>query len=665
MLISSIHVRNFRSVRDETISFRDLTVMVGPNGAGKSTILKAIDWFYSTAEVVTEDDFFNGNTDEEIVISITYRDLDAEAKDKFQKYLTGDETLRIEKVIKWDIESNKKLSSTYHGTLPRNPDFARIRENLRTGDRGAQSRKFLDELRESGQYPDLPAWTTISGTEEALKEWEENHSEFCQLSRDDGQFFGFRNVAEGYIGQFTSCLYVPAVRDATDDAEEGKNSVFTELMDLVVRNVLSKKSALQELREEIQEKYENLMSMANLPEVGNLATQLSETLQAFVPTAEVQLEWLPLSELSLPNPRAKMQLVEDGYPSPVDRCGHGLQRAFIFTMLQHLALAQTSDMSDDDETEDKVEEIRKLPSLILIIEEPELYQHPNRQRHFAKILSDLATGATPGVADKTQVIYSSHSPYFVGIDRVDEIRVLKKLDFVDGLPKETKVVHTSLEDVASELWRHDGEPEDVYTAETLTPRLTSIMTPRVNEGFFADLAVLVEGEDDYSALMGMAKVMGVELESYGVSIIPCGGKNNLDRPSVIFRQLGISTYIIWDSDKDMSDGRAEDNHALMRLAGFEEIQDWPSGIFDSCACFQVDLEDSMKNDIGHEKYDEYLCACKEKYSIRKHKHAKKNPNVVRDMIEMATADELAFTSLQNILEKICDLANIGVENGSN
>ena len=77
---------------------------------------------------------------------------------------------------------------------------------------------------------------------------------------------------------------------------------------------------------------------------------------------------------------------------------------------------------------------------VLVIEEPELFQHPNRQRHFSKVLLQLANGTLPGVAKKTQIIYCTHSPLFVGIDRINEIRLLKKIENVRGNPKVTKVV---------------------------------------------------------------------------------------------------------------------------------------------------------------------------------------------------------------------------------
>ena len=128
---------------------------------------------------------------------------------------------------------------------------------------------------------------------------------------------------------------------------------------------------------------------------------------------------------------------------------------------------------------------QRLPSLVLAIEEPELYQHPSRQRHLASILLRLASGAIPGVAKKTQVMYTTHSPLFVGLDRFEQLRLLRKEDHAAGLPRITKVTKAGLEGIAGELWTAGGQQGPRFTAETLRPRLQALMTPWVNEGFFA------------------------------------------------------------------------------------------------------------------------------------------------------------------------------------
>ena len=114
----------------------------------------------------------------------------------------------------------------------------------------------------------------------------------------------------------------------------------------------------------------------------------------------------------------------------------------------------------------------------------------------ASVPLKLSRGAIPGVAKRTQVLYSTHSPLFVGLDRFEQIRLLRKADDIGGKPRVTKAVRAELDAVAEEIWVAGGSQGSKYTADTLRPRLQAVMTPWVNEGFFADVAVLVEGEDD-------------------------------------------------------------------------------------------------------------------------------------------------------------------------
>ena len=49
----------------------DLTILVGANGTGKSSFLKSLDLFYSTSLKIDTDDFYNGDIDSELSISVT------------------------------------------------------------------------------------------------------------------------------------------------------------------------------------------------------------------------------------------------------------------------------------------------------------------------------------------------------------------------------------------------------------------------------------------------------------------------------------------------------------------------------------------------------------------------------------------------------------------
>ena len=85
----------------------------------------------------------------------------------------------------------------------------------------------------------------------------------------------------------------------------------------------------------------------------------------------------------------------------------------------------------------------------------------------ASVLLRLASGSVAGVAESTQVIYTTHGPLFVGLDRFDQIRVLRKVTGGSGAPKITAVVQNPLRNVADRLWELHGRPTSRFTPETL------------------------------------------------------------------------------------------------------------------------------------------------------------------------------------------------------
>jgi predicted ATP-dependent endonuclease of OLD family len=647
MIVKTVHVQNFRSILDEKIDCDNLTVLVGRNGTGKSSFLRAMEMFYDPSPLVSSEDFYDEDTSPEIVIGLSFSDLNEDEKALFASYIDGDD-LTIARIF----TLSAKKSGTYHGMKIQNPDFA----EARSAGTKTEIRKKYDEVRANAKYSSLPAVKSADQVEEEFKKWEAANPGSCTRMRDDGQFFGFTEVGQGRLGRYTRFIRIPAVRDAASDATEGKGSCVTEIMNLVVRSTLANRTDFVSLKDDTQQKYREIMDPAKLAELSVLQTQLSDTLKCYAPEASVSLEWAKLADIDFPLPKAEVKLHEDGYKSSVHRTGHGLQRAFILTMLQHLVAAKgmaspTDEANPGSEGEQTEAETPHLPSLILAIEEPELYQHPSRQRHLASVLLKLAHGTIPGVAKKTQVLYSTHSPLFVGLDRFDQIRLLRKVDHTAGKPRITKVANAEMSSVAEKLWDACGRQGDIYTAETLRPRLQAVMTPWVNEGFFADVAVLVEGEDDRAAILGMAQSMGKDFDSIGISVIPCMGKNSLDRPLVIFNQMGIPVYVVWDSDHGDADARPEVNRYLLRLVGQAE-DDWPSEVGACYACFKTKLETVLSEEIGNELFNKMLSEVQQQLGIPQKKDALKNPTLLLKIVEKTAAEGKTSPTLKNIIEKI-------------
>ncbi len=651
MIIKSIRVQNFRSILDQSLPCDQLTVLVGPNGSGKSSLLRALDLFYSITIKVGPEDFYAEDTDRPIEITVTFTDLDAQEAELFKPYVEGGDLSVVRVVSLADGET----SATYHGSSLQCSDFTAVRSAGTARD--VVSR--YTEIRTNPKYTDLLPARSKETVLDALATWESTHPEECARHRDDGQFFGFKEVARGYLGRHTRFILIPAVRDAADDAAEGKGSPITQILDLVVRHTLAGRRDLAELKEHTLRRYKEIVDPITIPEIRSLASDLTTTLRTYVPNAQVDLSWLGAQDIEIPLPKANVRLVEDGFPSSVARTGHGLQRAFILTMLQHLTIAsarRTQEAPVQPETSEQSHQTpsANLPNLILGIEEPELYQHPSRQRHFAKVLFELASGGIPGVARRTQVIHTSHSPLFVGIDRFDQVRLLRKVSGRDGKPKISTVIRATLDQVAEALWEAAARPMNRYTRTSLMPRLQAIMTPLMNEGFFADAIVLVEGEEDRAAILGMAFAMRIDLESEGVAVIPCGGKPSLDRPAIIFRQMEIPTYVVWDSDEGGRDPRPEDNRRLLRIMGQSE-EDWPAVVSDRFACFRRTLRATVRDEIGPAEFDQLVHEICATMGINKYDQGMKNSSVVHGIIACARERSMNSPTLEGIIQKILAL----------
>jgi putative ATP-dependent endonuclease of OLD family len=633
-----------------------LTALVGPNGSGKSTFLRAIELFYTITPRITAEDFHNEDVETPIEITVTYTDLDADERQRFENYIQNDE-LSVVRVL--TLTENK-----YHGSALQNPDFRAFRE----ANTGAEIKLAYNALR-TGAYGDLQAYTNMGAAKDNIKAWELGHQDRCVRARDDGQFFGFKQVGQGYLGKDTSFVFIPAVRDASEDAEEGRGSAITALMDLLVRRTLFEKEEIRQFRIDVQQRYGELIDPARIPELNRLATDLSGTLKMYVSDASVAVSWDIPAEIEIPPPSANVRLVEDGFPTLVSKSGHGLQRAFILSILQHLSASRLQNAPQEEPAEGGAGAAQpKQPDLILAIEEPELYQHPTRQRHFANVLLQLAGNTIPGVARKVQILYATHSPLMVGLDRFDQVRTIRKIQQEANRPKATQVVHRTLEQVAATVQEANNDGGN-FTAESLRARLVTLMSPAMSEGFFADVVVLVEGEADRAVIDAAARSLDQDFNSLGIALIPCNGKSNIFTGAAIFKSFGIPLYTIWDSDSHRGetlgkcekcqqklDGKADpkENQRLLKLVG-REPEDWPGHVLTTSACFKTNMEQTMDIEIGEELFTKLIDEARKKFVISKRKDAKKNPTVLAEVLKKAKAQGHASTTLEKMVEAILTL----------
>lgn len=653
MQLDRARIKNFRSLRDVELSFGSHTALIGGNGAGKSSILKAVEKFCSTSKNCDADDFFGRDQSQSIEIELTFHQLSA------QEIIAFEDRVRDGKLVVTRIFDRTSSSGRYHGVVPQVSDFVAVRMHSAA----TPKRAAYNALREHNPlYADLPVVANAAAVDQALLDWEARHPEQLVLLPDDGQFFGFQNNSRGKLQRHTSFVFIPAVREASVDAADGKTSVIGKLLEVLVRSQILQRPDVQAFKAQMTEAYQALVSADNMPELGALAGTLTTDLRGLYEDAEVSLSWREVGEMPVPLPMADVFLKDDGFGGPVDRQGHGLQRAFIFTLLQHLARTAVpesanteSDAIDGDGVPVAVEPVAQAPTLILAIEEPELYQHPTKQRHFAEVLRGLSSGALPGVQGHTQIIFGSHSPMFISMGKPDEIRLARRSACAGSEFKQCSLKALDLGTVAQKLECGWSKRAGTYSAQTLMPRL-HILGAELAEGFFANGVILVEGRSDKAALTAVARMLGVNFEAAGIAILSAEGKANLDRPYLVFRELGIPAFLLWDCDQHDESKRAPAlDLALSKLAKPDHQFDAaPTNdlVSDCYAHFEKTLEHKLKEDLTPEVHAACLAAACEPFGVHPSNETQKIPEVVYQTLLRAREQGHESEMLKNIVRAI-------------
>jgi predicted ATPase len=172
--------------------------------------------------------------------------------------------------------------------------------------------------------------------------------------------------------------------------------------------------------------------------------------------------------------------------------------------------------------------------LVLLIEEPELYLRPQAQRYLYRLLREFSFAGN-------QVIYSTHSPAFLNVARLDE------LVFVVRLPRGTRAL----------------QPEPVSADDDF--RVMTEFDAARSELFLAHAVVLVEGLTEKLVLPFVFAALGQDVDREAISIIECGGKPNIPLFARVCEATGIPFVVVHDSDKKASGRLVPAEQALNAL----------------------------------------------------------------------------------------------------
>ncbi|MBL8642112.1 MAG: ATP-dependent endonuclease [Alphaproteobacteria bacterium] len=663
MKIASLSIKNFHSIVNEKIELEKLTMFVGPNGCGKSNFLKALNFFYEPKIKATKEDFFNRDLTQPIEIEVAYDQLSTSEITQFEKYLTAERRLIVIKRFN-GIDSFGK----YFGKLKKSPELSALPRKP-----ADDLKEKYKELRGTTKFSDLPDAKTGPAIEEAILAWEENHPEHLALMESETQFFGFENNSAASLEKFTKFVYIPAVMMESHLADD-KAGPIGELTDILARHQLKEDAEIKRLEEEIRQRFSERLRPLNAGQMTTLSQGITDKMHAYYRDVGITIQLDEnVSNINLPTPKAIVSVNEGGYQNPVNSAGQGLQRAFVLSLLQFFAEHRPNNV---ERTEDL--------NLILGIDEPELYQHPSKQKLFYKVLKELTTTGTT-VAGNVQCFYTTHSSLMLNIEEFNNVvRVAKEPCHIGELCA-TKIYKSDLDEIAKREAYLPSRGQQFTALKTLSGLINTI-DARINEGFFSSTVVLVEGASDIVALRTASETHpdgAINLDQLDIAIIECGGKTNLEKPQIVFSALGIKTYCIWDSDYGLHEKWVEVNTAENAAEGAEkeelkkraanrktaadseflknrdllalhkeELCDWPDHVGLASAAHKYDLETTLCLELG----EDYLTQLVEKHNnIVKAKNAWKNPLVMSLVLNEAFTSGKRSPTLDKILVNIVTL----------
>ncbi|MCA6439395.1 MAG: AAA family ATPase [Sediminibacterium sp.] len=631
MKIESVYIKNFRCFKEDTIYFDDYTCLVGANGAGKSTVFSALHVFFrhykdskTDLSKLIDKDFHHSNTKEPIVIRVTFKDLSDQAKIDLKDYVRQDKLI-VTAEATYD-ELTQKAEIKQYGSRLGIKDFKIFFEKEKAAAKATELNECYAQIKD--KYPDLPAANSKDAKMAALRDYEAVRPDECELLPSEDQFYG-ATKGSNKLAPHIQWVFVPAAKDVTEEGEESKNSALGQLLLRTVRAKVNFTERIAALREDANKAYAKLLGEEQkvLDELsGSLKTRLSQWAH---PSINASVKWKqdPDKSIKVEEPVAAIQIGERGFEGELSRFGHGLQRSYMLALLQEL------NTIDD----------AAAPTLILCIEEPELYQHPPQARYLAETLQELAN-------DNTQVMVCSHSPIFIPKSNFDKVRIVRE----SGNPVETKNSRITYKQLSEYLTSIGSKP---VNKAGVVAKLFRYLSPSINEMFFCKVPVFVEGIEDIAYIKTYTELEGKssEYRKLGCHLINADKKSNIIEPLAVARLLNLDSFLVFDLDTDAvkqehQDEHKRDNKKLLTIQGHEAEAEWPGNTIkkDNLWGWKTNLGNEVKAEIANwQKYFDKACL-----EYGNAGGLQKNPLVIARTLELAWLEDEKSQTLITLVESI-------------
>ncbi|GMV52774.1 MAG: ATP-dependent endonuclease [Flavobacteriales bacterium] len=323
------------------------------------------------------------------------------------------------------------------------------------------------------------------------------------------------NFTDGGVGGWDSLIQSripqPVRIKPTDPVEITQTKIVGMLKEHVKNRLKDDAGSTQAAFREIESLARQIFD-ASKESLDEFAERITENVSRVFP--ETSIEIVPRSKDAIDEKLVAADsyirvATRSGQASPLLLQGTGLQRAMLWSTLSVLS----------ESTGKKKQRAPDDYQRILLIDEPEAFLHPPTVRSARDSLYNFALNNS-----SWQVIATTHSPIFIDLakDHTTIVRV----------------------DTQNEVQRFVSTDQMQFSEdERKNLSMVRACNPIVNEFFFYDRVVLVEGPTEHLIVKHVAERLQMD-----VHVIDCMGKGNIPTFGRILNQFNMPYTVIHDSD---------------------------------------------------------------------------------------------------------------------
>ncbi|WP_025689619.1 ATP-dependent nuclease [Paenibacillus zanthoxyli] len=567
MRLNEVIIRNFKCIKElkvaipETVPERegsaDFLTILGRNNVGKSTILEAIRLALPNSDITKPSlDHFPGKNASNGPIEVEFEFTELTDNDKLRQGIrthVHNDRYRIKKV--WEEPLKGFTVSAYHPQkeIMNWPEKGATKESfIQLGDawktafeafetqKGQELKKVTVAIRNELQSYILDSYPELVIDGEA--KWQLNPG----------------GLQQNVDAALPKLIFVPALKHTKEEAGVSeKSSTARQIVEAMFSTELSGYQAIRKFTEAAVEVKEVFSGNGDGNEViKNLEAKISNKLSRLIPLS-AKLDFNPPDFTSDLASKTVLELSDGSLNTRPEHQGHGAQRALVISLLELFSEITTQRNPDEP-----------AKNILLLVEEPEIYLHPQMCRKMRDVLMDIARYGT------AQVICTSHSPTFINVaDRHDGICILRR-DTQNGLYSVQRT-------------------DDLFpgaSAVNLRDRLRMLLDfdPAVLEAFFAERVCLVEGDCEIAAVEAIANklIQQEQLDSKAyvharrdITIINCRGKWTIRAFQRVLNGFQVPYIVVHDVDLEGESGanleilqelNGEEHRRLVHSPNFEQ-----------------------------------------------------------------------------------------------